>query len=110
MPGCVSQGETIDELRSNIREAIEGWLLAADDVENLEAGDQIIELRCEAGFWARIVEKRGWNLARVDGSHFIFTMAGRRERIVVPIHGNRPLKTGLLRSLMKIAELTDGDL
>ncbi|HYJ04298.1 MAG TPA: type II toxin-antitoxin system HicB family antitoxin [Chthoniobacterales bacterium] len=29
LPGCVSQGETIDELRSNIREAIEGWLLAA---------------------------------------------------------------------------------
>jgi len=29
LPGCVSQGETIEELRSNIREAIEGWLLAA---------------------------------------------------------------------------------
>jgi predicted RNase H-like HicB family nuclease len=29
LPGCVSQGETMDELRSNIREAIEAWLLAA---------------------------------------------------------------------------------
>ena len=30
LPGCVSQGETVEELRTNIREAIEGWLLAAD--------------------------------------------------------------------------------
>jgi predicted RNA binding protein YcfA (HicA-like mRNA interferase family) len=37
-------------------------------------------------------------------------MPGRRERIVIPIHGNRTLKTGLLRSLMKIAELTEADL
>ena len=40
----------------------------------------------------------------------IFTMAGRRERIVIPIHGNQPLKTGLLRALMKIAGLTESDL
>ncbi len=28
MPGCVSQGETIEEVRANVGEAIEGWLLA----------------------------------------------------------------------------------
>ena len=28
LPGCVSQGETVDDVRSNVREAIEGWLLA----------------------------------------------------------------------------------
>jgi len=27
LPGCVSQGETLEEVRANIREAIEGWLL-----------------------------------------------------------------------------------
>jgi predicted RNA binding protein YcfA (HicA-like mRNA interferase family) len=37
-------------------------------------------------------------------------MPGRRERLVIPIHGNRPLKIGLLRSLMKIAELEEIDL
>ncbi len=26
LPGCVSQGETLDELQANIREAIEGYL------------------------------------------------------------------------------------
>ena len=44
LPGCVSQGETVDELRINIREAIEGWLLAANDAEKVEAADQIIEV------------------------------------------------------------------
>ena len=28
LPGCVSQGETVDDVRANVREAIEGWLLA----------------------------------------------------------------------------------
>lgn len=59
---------------------------------------------------ARAVQRRGWTLARVHGSHQIFVMAGRRERIVIPVHGNRPLKIGLLRALMKIAELTESDL
>jgi len=59
---------------------------------------------------APVIQRRGWTLARVDGSHHVFTMAGRRERIVIPIHGNQPLKKGLLRSLMKIARLQDEDL
>ena len=59
---------------------------------------------------AKAVQRKGWSLARVHGSHHIFVMAGRRERIVIPIHGNRPLKIGLLRALMKLAELTEDDL
>lgn len=60
--------------------------------------------------FSRVVQQRGWQLARIHGSHHIFTMPNRRERLVIPIHGNRPLKTGLLRSLMKIAGLEEGDL
>ena len=59
---------------------------------------------------AHLVQRRGWTLARIHGSHHIFTMPGRRERIVIPIHGNQPLKVGLLRSLMKIANLKESDL
>ena len=59
---------------------------------------------------ARILKEHGWELALIHGSHHVFTMPNRRERLVVPIHGNRPLKTGLLRSLMKIARLTESDL
>jgi predicted RNA binding protein YcfA (HicA-like mRNA interferase family) len=59
---------------------------------------------------AQVIQRRGWTLARIQGSHHVFTMADRRERIVIPIHGNQPLKKGLLRSLMKIAGLQDEDL
>jgi predicted RNase H-like HicB family nuclease len=31
LPGCYSSGETLDEARSNIREAAEGWLDANND-------------------------------------------------------------------------------
>ena len=59
---------------------------------------------------ARLIQHKGWSLARIQGSHHIFIRPGRRERIVIPIHGNRPLKIGLLRSLMKIADLGEDDL
>jgi predicted RNA binding protein YcfA (HicA-like mRNA interferase family) len=59
---------------------------------------------------ARLVQKRDWVFVRINGSHHVFSKAGRRERIVIPIHGNQPLKLGLLRNLMKIAELTEADL
>ena len=44
LPGCVSQGETVDEVRVNVREAIEGWLLAEDSTMQATAPDQIIEV------------------------------------------------------------------
>ena len=44
LPGCVSQAETVDELRSNIREAIEGWLLAEDAAIKSMSADEVIEI------------------------------------------------------------------
>jgi predicted RNase H-like HicB family nuclease len=44
LPGCVTQGESIEEVTANLREAIDGWL----DVDLASAGDQqgtrVIEL------------------------------------------------------------------
>lgn len=31
LPGCYTEGETLDEVRTNLREAIEGWLSSAHD-------------------------------------------------------------------------------
>ena len=31
LPGCHTQGETIEEVRANLREAAEGWLAVAHD-------------------------------------------------------------------------------
>lgn len=59
---------------------------------------------------ARLLEKRGWRLLRVNGSHHIYGREGSVVRLSVPIHGARPLKTGLLRHLLKQAEIPDDDL
>lgn len=36
LPGCMTQGETMDEVLANVREAIEGWL--AVDLPQPEPG------------------------------------------------------------------------
>jgi predicted RNA binding protein YcfA (HicA-like mRNA interferase family) len=58
----------------------------------------------------RILQRKGWTLVRIKGSHPIFTKPDHRERIVVPVHGNQPLKVGLLKAQMKHAGLVESDL
>lgn len=60
--------------------------------------------------FVRVLQRHGWMLKRITGSHHIFTKEGQQERIVIPVHGNQPLKTGLLRHQMKIAGLNEADL
>ena len=60
--------------------------------------------------FAKIIEKHGWVLKRAKGSHHIYGKHGRIERISVPIHGNKPLKLGLLKSHMKIVPVEESDL
>ena len=59
--------------------------------------------------FVRIIERRGWTLLRINGSHHIYGRIGSIVRLSVPIHGNKPLKTGLLRHLAKLAEHSDED-
>lgn len=42
LPGCVSQGETLDEALANVREAIAGWLDA--EIPEPGRGEQVLEL------------------------------------------------------------------
>ncbi len=44
LPGCGSQGETIDELIANIREAIAGWLDADVPMPKPGARERVLEL------------------------------------------------------------------
>ncbi|PXA04157.1 hypothetical protein DDZ13_08950 [Coraliomargarita sinensis] len=60
--------------------------------------------------FCKLLESREWKLKRVSGSHHIFVKEGKRERIVVPIHGNKPLKLGLLKVQMKIADIQESEL
>lgn len=60
--------------------------------------------------FCKVLEKHGWNLARIQGSHHIYTKTGKDGIIVVPVHRNQDLKKGLLKKLMKLAEIEEKDL
>ena len=57
----------------------------------------------------KILERRGWILRRINGSHHIFGKEGSIVRISVPVHGNRALKAGLQTHLSKLAGLVVED-
>jgi len=44
LPGCLTQGETLDELQANLREAIKLWLSVDDEVMTASANDTVMEL------------------------------------------------------------------
>jgi predicted RNA binding protein YcfA (HicA-like mRNA interferase family) len=58
----------------------------------------------------RLLEKKDWELKRVNGSHHIYAKAGVNARISVPVHGNKPLKIGLQTHLMRIAGIQESEL
>jgi len=60
--------------------------------------------------FARLLERKGWELKRIKGSHHVYVKYGNPARISVPIHGNQPLKVGLLIHLMKLAEIREDEL
>lgn len=59
---------------------------------------------------SKLLERHGWSLLRVHGSHHIYGKAGTPVRLSIPVHANQPLKVGLFRHLLKAAGLTEGDL
>lgn len=59
---------------------------------------------------AKLLERNGWELRRVHGSHHIYAKAGNPARISVPIHGGRPLKVGLLKHLLKLSGIDESEL
>ena len=59
---------------------------------------------------ARALERNGWQLVRIHGSHYIYGRAGFVVRLSVPVHANQPLKRGLLAHLLKQAGLCEEDL
>lgn len=60
--------------------------------------------------FARILERNGWRLQRIQGSHHIYGKQGSEVRLSVPVHKNRDLKIGLQNYLMKAAGLKESDL
>lgn len=49
----------------------------------------------------RILKQIGFTKARQTGSHFILVDKENRNIIVVPVHANKDIKKGTLRSIIK---------
>ena len=58
----------------------------------------------------KIVERKGWKLNRITGSHHIYENSENNQILSILVHRNRDLKIGMLRALMKVAELSEHDL
>ena len=43
-PGCITEGDTMEEVVANLKDAIEGWLDVANSRDAIESTDQIVEI------------------------------------------------------------------
>ena len=59
--------------------------------------------------FCRLLERHGWQLLRVRGSHHVYGKPGERARLSVPVHGSDRLKTGLQRHLLKLAGIDEDE-
>jgi predicted RNA binding protein YcfA (HicA-like mRNA interferase family) len=60
--------------------------------------------------FCKLLEVKGWILARVNGSHHIYSKSGSVIRISVPVHANKSLKIGLQKAIMKSAGIKESEL
>lgn len=58
----------------------------------------------------KLVEKYGWELARIKGSHYIYSKENTSTILTIPVHGNRDLPIGTLKGILKDAGLTEDDI
>jgi predicted RNA binding protein YcfA (HicA-like mRNA interferase family) len=52
----------------------------------------------------RFLEREGFRLVRIHGSHHYFARGSQRAS--VPVHANRSLKAGTLRNILRAIEMT----
>lgn len=118
--GCVSEGETMEEARANIKEAIEGCLdsLAAHHRPIPQEGEVIVTsvdvqvptevmARVPVVNWedaARAFEKTGWQYDRKRGNNYIMVRSEEPGFLSVPKHN--PIRRGTLLKLIKEAGMT----
>ncbi len=44
LPGCITEGDTMDEVMANLKDAIEGWLDVANSREAIASTDKVVEI------------------------------------------------------------------
>jgi len=60
--------------------------------------------------FCKLLEEKGWILKRINGSHYIYSKESTGEFLVVPVHKNEDLKTGLQICLMKLSGIEEYEL
>ncbi len=44
LPGCITEGDTMEEVMANLKDAIEGWLDVANSRQMVQSTAQIVEI------------------------------------------------------------------
>ncbi|MES1023918.1 type II toxin-antitoxin system HicB family antitoxin [Gloeocapsa sp. BRSZ] len=44
LPGCITEGDTMEEVMANLKDAIEGWLDVANSHNAIDSTDQVVEI------------------------------------------------------------------
>jgi len=44
LPGCITEGDTMEEVMANLKDAIEGWLDVANSRHAIESTDRVVEI------------------------------------------------------------------
>ncbi|MBC1239208.1 type II toxin-antitoxin system HicB family antitoxin [Nostoc sp. 2RC] len=52
LPGCITEGETMEEVMANLKDAIEGWLDVANSRHAIESTDRVVEIAISNQFLA----------------------------------------------------------
>jgi predicted RNase H-like HicB family nuclease len=44
LPGCITEGDSMEEVMANLQDAIEGWLAVANSREAVGTSDRVVEI------------------------------------------------------------------
>lgn len=44
LPGCITEGDTMEEVLDNLKDAIDGWLDVANSRNAVESTDRVVEI------------------------------------------------------------------
>lgn len=44
LPGCITEGDTMEEVVANLEDAIAGWLEVANNRQTAQSNDQVVEI------------------------------------------------------------------
>jgi len=44
LPGCITEGDNLEEITENLKDAIEGWLAVANESSQPSINDKLVEI------------------------------------------------------------------